>query len=176
MNKNKKTAIIVGVLILVAYSMLLSTTVAPIMGLFTEVTSGAAVIGIAILMCPLFKPHGLRISYLLLKIIEGLLMFTAGIFIFLENITVYDSLYEIHVYAFAISAFFFYVLLIKTKLIPKFISVWGAIAAVCVLAANICTQLGFELSMTGAIFGYAPIILNEVFLAIFLMTKGFNKE
>lgn len=174
MDKNKKIAFIVGILILVAYSMLLSTSVAPIIGLFTEVISGAAVIGISILMYPLFEQYKLRILYLLLKFVEGLLMFAAGFFILSQNITVYNNIYAIHVYAFSISAFLFYVLLQKTQLIPKFISIWGMVASVLVLVANIYTQLGFELPMLGTIIGYAPIILNEVFLAIWFMVKGFN--
>ena len=167
---------IVGILILVAYSMLASINVHPVIGLFTEVISGAAVIGIAILMYPLFKPYKLRISYLIIKGIEGLLMFAAGVFVLLQNITMYNNIYAIHVYAFSISAFLFYVLLQKKQLLPKFISIWGMVASVLVSVANVYTQLGFELPMLGTIIGYAPIILNEVFLAIWLMIKGFNKR
>lgn len=176
MDTNKRTAILVGILIIVAYTMLLSTFVPQIIGLFTEVISGAAVIGIALLMYPLFKQHKLRISYLLLKVVEGLLMFIAGVFILFSNITMYNTIYAIHVYAFSISAFLFYILLYKTELISKSISIWGMIAAVLVLTANIYTQLGFELPIIGMIIGYTPIILNEIFLAILLIAKGFNKE
>jgi uncharacterized Tic20 family protein len=57
MNANRKTAIIVGVLILVAYSLLGSSNPeAKILGMFLEVISGLAVITIAVLMFPLFKP------------------------------------------------------------------------------------------------------------------------
>jgi hypothetical protein len=68
------------------------------------------------------------------------------------------------------------VLLQKKQLLPKFISIWGMVASVLVSVANVYTQLGFELPMLGTIIGYAPIILNEVFLAIWLMIKGFNKR
>ncbi len=174
MREGRKTSILVGILILVAYLMLLSLLVSPIIGLFTEIISGAAVISIAILMYPFFKKYKLKFSYISLKVVEGVLMFAAGIFVLLQNINMYDNLYAIHVYAFAISAFIFYVLLHKTKLIPRYISIWGMIASVLVLLANIYTQLGFELSMIGTIVGYAPIILNEVFLAVYLMIKGFK--
>ena len=173
--KNRKKAIVVGILILVAYLMLLSTQVHPVVGLFTEVISGAAVIAIAVLMFPLFKLHKLAKPYILLKFAEGLLMFAAGFFILFQNISMYDGAYAIHVYAFAISALFFYLLLNKTRLVPRFINIWGMIAAALVLAANIYTQMGFELPVIGAILGYAPIILNEAFLALWLMVKGFDE-
>ena len=175
MKVKRRISVIVGILILVAYLMLFSISVSPMVGLFTEIISGAAVIGIAILMMPSFKDLKLKIPYLLLKAIEGFLMFAAGIFVLIQDITMYDRLYAIHVYAFSISAIFFYILLNKTRLIPKFINIWGIIAAVLVLSANIYTQLGFELPVIGQIIGYAPIILNEAFLAFWLMIKGFNK-
>jgi len=156
--------------------MLFSTSAPPAIGLFTEIISGAAVIGIALLIYPLFETHQLRVPYFLLKLIECLLMFAAGVCILLSDINTYDRLYEIHVYAFSTSAFLFYILLHKTKLIPKFISTWGMVAAVLVLLANIYTQLGFELPMIGVIVGYAPIILNEAFLATWLIAKGFNAK
>jgi len=175
MKKNRKTSIIVGVLILVAYLMLLSTSVPPAIGLLTEAISGGAVIAIAVLMYPLFKPHKLSRSYLVLKIAEGLLMFAAGIFILLQNMQMYDNVYAIHVYPFAISAFLFYLLLNKTELVPSFISVWGMVAAPLVLAANIYTQMGFELPTAGMVLGFVPIILNEVVLALWLMIRGFKE-
>jgi uncharacterized Tic20 family protein len=56
MNSNRKTAIIVGVLILLAYSLLGSDNPdAKVLGMFLEVISGLAVIGIAVLMYPLFS-------------------------------------------------------------------------------------------------------------------------
>ncbi len=58
MNSNRKTAIIVGVLILLAYSLLGSDNPdAKILGMFLEAISGLAVIVIAILMFPLFRPY-----------------------------------------------------------------------------------------------------------------------
>lgn len=173
--KPRNTAVIVGILILVAYSMLATTFLPPTIGLLTEVISGSAVIGIAVLMYPLFKQYKLRIIYLSLKLIEGLLMIIAGIFILLQNLSMYENIYAVHVYAFSISAFIFYILLYKKRLIDDYISIWGMIASVLVLAANIYTQLGFKLPMIGTIIGYAPIILNEVFLAVLLMVKGFKE-
>ena len=64
MDTNRKTAIIVGVLILLAYSLLGSDSPdAKVLGMFLEVISGLAVIGIAVLMYPLFKPYNKKASF-----------------------------------------------------------------------------------------------------------------
>ncbi len=56
MIKNRRTSIIVGILILVAYSLLGSgNPEAKILGMVLEIISGLAVISIAVLMFPLFK-------------------------------------------------------------------------------------------------------------------------
>ena len=81
-NSNRKIAIIVGVLILVAFSLLGSDNPdAKILGMFLEVISGLAVIGIAVLMFPLFRPYHKKVSfwYLVFRGIEGGLMIIAGI-------------------------------------------------------------------------------------------------
>jgi len=79
--KSDRTAKIVGALILIAYSVLVSSIIeSKIIVMFFEAISGIAVIGIAVLMFPFFKPHnkGLAKSYLFLKTIEGGLMVIAG--------------------------------------------------------------------------------------------------
>ena len=111
MNKNRTTAIIVGILILVAYLMLLTHSVDPFLGMFLEIISGLAVIGISILMFPLFKKHiTLTKGYLIGKFVEGGLMFAAGFMVLIGNLIAYNKLYAVHAYFFIISAFIFYVL------------------------------------------------------------------
>lgn len=181
MKSNRKIAIIVGILILVAYGVLASSVIESktIVMLF-EVISGIAVVGIAVLMFPFFKPFNekLTLSYLIFKTIEGALMIIAGI-LFLSISTslleVRDGIYIIHTYVFILSALMFYYLLFKSKIIPRFISVWGIIAAILLLIANLLEIANLTLSTPILVLGYAPIILNEVFLAIWLIVKGFNQ-
>jgi hypothetical protein len=74
MSSNRKISIIVGILILVAYSLLGSgNSEAKILGMVLEVISGLAVIIIAVLMYPLFKPYNKNLSfwYIFSRIIEG---------------------------------------------------------------------------------------------------------
>ena len=177
MNSNRKTAIIVGVLILLAYSLLGSDNPdAKTLGMFLEVISGLAVIVIAILMFPLFRPYNKKASfgYIVFRSIEGGLMIIAGI-LFLSHSTllleIRDGIYVGHAYIFAVAALVFYYLLYQSKLIPRWISVWGVIAAILLILVNLLEVMGI---IPASMILYLPIILNEIVLAIWLMVKGFN--
>lgn len=177
MDTNRKTAIIVGVLILVAYSLLGSGNPnAKVIGMFLEVISGLAVIGIAVLMYPLFKPYNKKVSfwYIVFRDIEGGLMIIAGI-LFLSQSTllleIRDGIYVGHAYIFAVAALIFYYLLCLSNLVPRWISVWGVIASILLILVNLLEVMGI---IPGMMILYLPIILNELVLAIWLIVKGFN--
>jgi hypothetical protein len=177
MNTHRKTAIIVGVLILVAYSVLGSgNPEAKILGMVLEVISGLAVITIAVLMFPLFKPYNKIASYLYIVFrgIEGGLLVVTGILFLSYNtllLEIHAGIHAVHGYIFAIAALIFYYLLYQSKLIPRWISVWGFIAAILLILANLLEVTGIA---SGLMILYLPIILNELFLAIWLIVKGFN--
>jgi len=173
----RKKAVYVGVMILLAYGVLVgSITTSKIWIMIADVISGLAVIGIAAIMYPFFKVAGEKISlsYLLLKILEGALMIIAGI-LFLNNSFQYfrDWIYNgIHLYTFISSAFIFYYLLSKTKLVPKYISIWGTFAIFALSTKTILSL--FSLSFPVFDIMLVLIITNEIFLAIWLMIKGFS--
>ena len=179
MNSHRKTAIIVGALILIAYGVLASSiTESKITVMLLEVISGASVILIAVLMFPLFKPYNEKSSfwYIVFRSIEGGLMIIAGI-LFLSNnnllLGIRDGIYVGHGYIFAIAALFFYYLLYQSKLIPRWLSLWGFIAAILLILANVLELTGL---IHEAMILYLPIILNEFVLAIWLIFKGFNLQ
>jgi hypothetical protein len=78
---------------------------------------------------------------------------------------------------FSVGAVLFYSLLSRSKLIPRFVSVWGLIGVVLILALNLLSTINLlEVGMsTGLIFAL-PMILNEIFLGIWLIVKGFKDE
>jgi hypothetical protein len=172
-------AIFVGILLLAAYGVLASSlTQSKIIVMLADVISGLAVIGIAVLMFPLFKKSNKQLSlgYLFLKYVEGSLMIIAGL-LFLSTSTqylhnlIYDS---IHVYVFIISGFMFYYLLYKSELVPKFISIWGVSGIFALLISTIFKLANIQYPIIDYLL--VLIITNEIFLAIWLMVKGFNKS
>lgn len=182
MNKsitNKTRAILVGVFILVAYGVLVSfITQSKIIVMVFDVISGLAVIGVAVLMFPLFKSlsKSMSVSYLVSKYLEGVLMIIAGtVFLFASIQPVRDVIYNsIHLYIFIASGFLFYYLLYGSKLVPRFISIWGAAGIFALLVSTVLKLF----SMQYVVIDYflVLIITNEIFLAIWLMTKGFSES
>ncbi len=178
MNKNRRTAIIVGVLILVAYSVLVSgNPEAKTLGMVAEVISGLAVITIAVLMYPLFKPYNKKASfgYIVFRCIEGGLLVVTGILFFLSDnprlLEIYSGIHAVHGYIFALAALIFYSLLYQSKFIPLWLSAWGGIAAILLILVLLLEATGI---ISGLVILKLPIVLNELVLGIWLIVKGFN--
>jgi hypothetical protein len=173
------TSLIIGILILVAYSMLVYDITKNIaLGIITDVISGLAVISIALLMFPIFKTAQNKImnySYLVCKSSEGILMIIGGIFILNPVSEGYRAIIykNIHIYFFTIGALFFYILLHRTQIIPKFISIWGICASIILFVITIIKLSGITPAILDILL--LPMILNEVFLAFWLIIKGFYK-
>jgi len=86
-----------------------------------------------------------------------------------------EVIYEnIHIYVFIISAFIFYYLLFKLEIVPKFISIWGAAGIVALLTSTLLHLANLNYPLIDYLL--VLVITNEVFLAIWLMVKGFNRS
>ena len=71
--------------------------------------------------------------------------------------------------AFSLGALMFYYLLYQSKLIPRWLSGWGLIGAILVLAVGLLAMFGLDLAIL-----WAPLALQEMVLAVWLIVKGFN--
>jgi hypothetical protein len=170
-----------------------------IAGMLLELVNAIAVVGIASLMFPIMKRYNetMAVGYLGFRIVEAvfcsmiviapLSLMTlsreylkagisdvqfqaAGILAVAERASVANLLILVF---FCLGAFLLYSLLYQSKLLPRFISVWGLVAVVSVLVINLLSlklQIGMGISMIFAL----PIILNEIFMGIWLIAKGFN--
>jgi hypothetical protein len=163
-------------------------------GVSLELVNGIAVIGIAIMLFPILKQHdeGLALGYVGFRIIESILCIVTAIIPlllitlskeyseapdapyiqFLGTIlrTLRSDLAEIFIpLFFSLGALLFYSLLYKSKLIPRFISAWGFIGAIFIF-----TLIFLEVGVIINLILVLPIILNEIFLGIWLISKGFR--
>ena len=187
-KSQRKTAIIVGALILIAYSMVGSFYLESlIIVMLLELISAAAMIAMGFLMFPILKPENknLALGYVVCRIIDGLIFIIAGIILLPLIITAGSSdsstlilevrawIYIIVDYSFGIGFLILSYLLYQLRLVPRFISAWGIIASTWMLTAVLLNLLSpaipFEIS-------HLPMILNEVVLAIWLIVKGFNED
>lgn len=171
-----------------------------IIGLLLELVNAIAVVGIAALMFPLLKRYNesMSLGYLGFRIIEAafcsVIVITplalirlsqqsleagaadpayyqaAGALSIAERASVAGLLIPIF---FVMGALLFYSLLYRSELLPRFISVWGFTAAISILMLNLLS-LNLEISIGVGMLFALPMILNEIFLGIWLIVKGFN--
>lgn len=85
----------------------------------------------------------------------------------------------IYIIIFTLGGATFYYLLYKTKLVPRFLSVWGFLAIILLFTGAILAIFGVGLFnqmplMKGMSFFAPPIALNELVLGIWLITKGYS--
>jgi hypothetical protein len=170
-------------------------------GMSLELINGIAVVGIAVMLFRILKQHNesIALGYVGFRIIESVFCVVSAT-IPLSLITLSQEYLKagasdasyfqtlgtllialradmagllIPVF-FSSGALLFYYLLYQSKLIPRFISVWGFIGAVLVLTLNLLGTFGISTGMILALLFALPIILNEIFLGIWLIGKGFN--
>ena len=175
-----------------------------LIGVLLELINGIAVVGIAVLMFPILKRinTSMAIGYLCFRIIEALFCClivisplslitlskeylktgaldtdyfqAAAVLSVAERASITGLLIPIF---FCFGALLFYYLLYKSKLLPQFISVWGIIAVILIITMNLFTIFQAGSLNTGMLMVLAfPIILNEIFLGIWLIFKGFNSS
>ena len=70
---------------------------------------------------------------------------------------------------FVLGALMFYVLLYQSRLVPRWLSTWGLAGAALYIVAPLGSM--FELSLG---FFMAPLALQEMVMAVWLIAKGFN--
>lgn len=222
-RENRKTAIIVGVLFIIATAFLFiggaiynpflesadylvltypnRTTV--VIGILLELACVVAIPLIPVFLFPILRKHNeqLALGYVGFRFLEAVLFiateinrlalidasrgylssegtdasyfYNLGGSIQAENLWVFS----IYVLVFAIGALIFYSVLYKSKLVPRFISAWGFIAAALILTGTVLSMFEVTLLSLGVVFELifaAPIAVNEMVLAIWLILKGFN--
>jgi hypothetical protein len=163
---------------------------------------GAAAIGIAISMYPVLKKYneGLALGSVGFRTVEGVLDFV-GVLGLLILITLSqqfvdagapDSSYfqtlgglsvsgfhwavnVLKLMAFSIGALLYYIVFYRTKLVPRWLSGWGIVAAIMTMLSALLVIYGLMAPFsTAQIVLNLPILPQELVLAVWLIVKGFN--
>lgn len=169
-----------------------------LLGAFFELIEAAGVVGVAVILYPVLKGYNKNSAkgYLAFRIIEAviLIVITLSSLLLVTLSQVYSTalspdtetyktvgalLFAIRMdwsqmivaLFFSFGAMILYYVLYKTKLVPAIISVWGLIAGVLVFLNQLV--LVFSGKNLGVFLGL-PMLLNELVLGIWLITKGFN--
>jgi len=173
-------------------------------GALLEFTMAAATAGIAISLYPILKKHneGLALGSVGFRIIESVI-FMVGTISLLSLVTLSKefviagapvaSSYQtsgalllavresgsgaLAYIAFGIGAMMYYYLFYQSKLIPRFISLWGLLGIALMFADVLFIMFGLYVQFsTLSIILTLPILVQEMFLAVWLIVKGFNSS
>jgi hypothetical protein len=90
-------------------------------------------------------------------------------------VTVRDHAVLLAVFAFCLGAFMYYYLFYQSQLIPRWLSGFGIVAIILILAACVLSLFSGN-RITSYILLAAPIALQEMVLAVWLIIKGFNQS
>jgi hypothetical protein len=219
MNTNRKTAVITGVIFIIATlaGPILATPLTPVLtgtdyltqfsahtnqvagGVLLWIISAFTSAGIAIAMYPVLKERnaGLALGSVVFRTLEAA-FYMIEIVILLSLLTfsqqfrtagtadrtslqaIGDLLVSVRehaalvaVFAFCLGAFMYYYLFFQSRLIPRWLSGWGIVAIIMMTAACVLSLFSGN-RITSYIPLAAPIALQEMVLAVWLIVKGFN--
>jgi hypothetical protein len=79
------------------------------------------------------------------------------------------------VFAFCLGAFLYYSAFFQSRLIPRWLSGWGIAAIILMTAAGVLALFNDD-AVTGYVPLALPIFLQEMVLAVWLITKGFDPK
>lgn len=168
-----------------------------------DLTTAAAVIGVAVMIYPVLRQRseGLALGYVGARIVEGtvIVISALGSLLLLTSSQEYvqataadaagfqplgtvllkardwtDLLGTMLV--FGVSAVILNTLLYQTKLVPRFLSIWGLAGAVLILVASVLGLSGESPTSTSMVLLILPIAVNEMVLAVWLIIKGFSPD
>jgi len=174
-----------------------------VIGILLEFISALAVVLIPLLLFPILKKHNevLALGYVSFRLFEAVLLSFAQIYKlslvklsqdYLNKGGVDASYFQntgssiqsviywidhaglIYLIVFAIGALILYSALYKSKLIPRWLSIWGLIGAVAILTGSVMAT--FDISLVLAMLLIIPIALQEQTMAIWFIVKGFNSS
>jgi hypothetical protein len=167
-----------------------------IIGVLSFYILGVALVGIAVVIYPILKMQNetLALGYVAARIVEGVLFIVAILAILTlwtlsqESVkagapdasyfqTLGESLLAVRHWAYnvlwpitlSLGGLMFYYLLYQSKLIPRWLSVWGLIGALLFPVAWLSL---FGSTISGPFL--LPLVVNEMVLAVWLIVKGFN--
>jgi hypothetical protein len=98
-----------------------------------------------------------------------------GLFIQASN----QWIFTMYVVVFTLGGLIFYAALYRSRLVPRFISAWGFLAAVLLLVGMVLVMVELNTGPLGDIWELvfaAPIAVQEMVLALWLIVKGFRTE
>jgi hypothetical protein len=88
-----------------------------------------------------------------------------------------DSLSQVSVLVFGLGALMYYWVFYRSRLVPRWLSAWGLVAIISVMLSMLLVMFGLVESFSPPQLVLAlPILVQEMVMAVWLITKGFNPQ
>lgn len=167
-------------------------------GALIELVNAFAVVGIGACLFPALRWHGERaaLGYLCFRVIEAVFCALAALAplmlialgrmpwaledgnlraLYALVASMRDGLANILIpLSFCAGAALFYGLMYKSRLVPRFIPIWGEVGVAAILTMNLLSAFGTTFAQETMMALALPMILNEVFLGFWLLIRGFR--
>jgi hypothetical protein len=187
----RRTARIVGVLVLAGYLYGVGTLIATglihsgdrgdstalfLAGIALMLLNSAVVIGIGVLTFPVLRAHSnaTAAGYLGTRIFEGVVLALGVVSLIVltgsDAIDANAAFYNVAEAGLGIGSLFFCALLFRTGLVPRWLAAWGLIGYACLAAGNLLELIGVA---GAALAASIPGGLFEWTFAIWLIARGF---
>lgn len=171
-------------------------------GILLELVNHIAVVGIAIVIYPVLKPEGERLAlgYVAARSVEAALFAVTTLHLLSLAIVSHEYVAvggpeaahlqvlggvllaghdwnsaPLPFIAFGIGALILNFTLFRARLVPRWISAFGLLAAASILTARILLIAGAGLTSSTVVLMDGPIFLQEMVFAVWLISKGFNR-
>ena len=166
-----------------------------VLGVLLSFANGLAYIGIAALLFPILRLRfeSLAVAYIGFRMVEFITQILAdvsplalltlvgdtgqtgtvqglGALLLAERFWAFQMLNLI----FSLSALLLYVMLLRSRLVPGYLSMWGLISAALVLLNTVLGWFSPDLGKSLGMITGLPMLLNEICLGIWLIVRGFN--
>ncbi len=184
MNNARTIARTVGTLMLAAFLLYgigssIATTAAPgallTTGAVMMLLNSVAVIAIGALMLPVLRPStpAVAIGYLATRVFEGAFLAVGAVALLMSSVGTNFLAYNIAMAGLGVGSLFFCVALYRSRLVPRFLAVWGFVgyavfAAGCILELSGVAGAGPVSTIPGGLF--------ELFFAAWLIVRGFTSS
>jgi hypothetical protein len=169
-----------------------------VVGIMLELVLVVSVAGIAALLFPVLRrtDEGLAMGYVAARTLEAAVLLAAGLSALVAvastrelpvaggigtnaaadvSLAVREQTYLVgSMVMLGIGGLVLYTLLLRSRLVPAWLSLWGLIGAVLILARGLIEMFGVDLSAAVQAILAAPIGLQEMVLAVWLIVRGFR--
>jgi len=142
------------------------------LGVGMMLANSAAVLAIGVLLVPILRPHSRAVArvYLATRIVEAAFLALGAIALLVGAAGVNFVAYNIAMAGLGIGSLFFTVVLYRSRLVPRFLAVWGFVGYAAFATGSLLELVGVR---GAGLLGAAPGGLFEVFFAVWLLIRGF---